>query len=361
MAESRCTRCILPASLPGAKLDENGVCLPCRRYEADFGNWEKVRDRRKLEFEQALRRAKKLKRPYDCLIPLSGGKDSTYALYVCARVHGLRCLGVTFDNGYLSDHARQNIRRALDRTGADHLTYSVSRDHMLELYRLFLQKAGDLCSVCMRGIGICTAAARKAFDIPLIVDGNGRRLSYVAALRELFQPTSQDFVRNVLDGEELRAAAFPVLDSAPARPQAPRLIRLARRVRNRILRPFRPRTLELFDYLDIPREQMLEELKREMGWTRPADALEHMDCRLHQIPFHIHSRKFPELTPATLYRCGQVRRGELTREEALRADEEDLADPKTPPALGPFLEEIGLSEDEFQAAVGDWTRLDRFR
>jgi hypothetical protein len=359
MAVARCARCILPADLPGAKPDSDGICLPCRRYEAGFSNWEQVKAGRKLEFEQALEKARRMKRPYDCLIPLSGGKDSTYALYVCAKVYGLRCLTVTFDNGFQSDHAKANIRRAMDRTGADHLMYTVSREHMLRLFRVFLKKTGDLCSVCMRGIQVCTVAARKAFDVPLIVDGNGIRLSYVAALRELFQAGDEQFVRNVLEGEDLAGLAFPVLN--PAARRGTKLGRFARRVRNRLLRPFRPRTLQLFDHLDVPAEQMLRELKEEMGWTRPPDALEHMDCRLHQIPFHLHSLKFKSLTPATLYRCGQVRRGVLTREQALSEDEADLANPQVPPMLRPFLEEIGLSEEEFLEATSDWTRMPGFR
>lgn len=350
---------MLPAELPGAKLDSNGVCLPCRNYEVAFGDWERVKARRKVEFEQALEKARRLKRPYDCLIPLSGGKDSTYALYVCARVHGLRCLTVTFDNGFLSDHARHNIRQALDQTGADHLAYTVSRPHMLRLFRLFLGKTGDLCSVCMRGIEVCTASARKAFDVPLIVDGNGTRLSYVAALRELFQAGNQDFVRNVLEGEELAAFAFPVLN--PGGRKQTRLGRLSRRVRNRLLRPLRPRTLQLFDHLDVSADEVLRTLESEMGWTRPADAVEHMDCRLHEIPFHIHALKFPRLTPRTLWRCGQVRQGQMTRDEALRLEEADLANPTRPAALDPFLAEAGMSEAEFRSSASDWTRLGRFR
>jgi hypothetical protein len=237
--------------------------------------------------------------------------------------------------------------------------YTVSREHMLRLFRVFLKKTGDLCSVCMRGIQVCTVAARKAFDVPLIVDGNGIRLSYVAALRELFQAGDQHFVRNVLAGDELGKLAFPVLD--PAARRGTKLGRLARRAWNKLVRPFQPRTLQLFDHLDVPPEQMLRELKDEMGWTRPADALEHMDCKLHQIPFHLHTLKFANLTPATLYRCGQVRRGVLTREQALREEEADLANPQVPAMLGPFLEEIGLSEEEFRESASDWTRMTRFR
>lgn len=94
----RCNRCILPASLSNITFDENGVCNHCLKYEHDFKNWDLIKDRREKEFIEILEKAKKLKRPYDCLVPLSGGKDSTYALYLATKVYGLKTLAVTLDN-----------------------------------------------------------------------------------------------------------------------------------------------------------------------------------------------------------------------------------------------------------------------
>lgn len=166
----RCARCILPASLPSVELDEDGVCNHCRTYEASFGDWEAVAEQKKAQLEKLLAQAQQLRRSYDCLIPLSGGKDSTYALYLC-KVYGLKCLCVTFDNGFLSGYARANIQRSLEATGADHLMYTANRDHLLRLYGLFLEKSGGICRACMTGINVSTQMATKAFDIPLLVHG----------------------------------------------------------------------------------------------------------------------------------------------------------------------------------------------
>jgi len=76
----RCKRCILPESLPSVKLDKNGICNHCNTYDRLFSNWKDVKSQRKKEFEDLLEWAKRLNRNYDCLILLSGGKDSTYAL-----------------------------------------------------------------------------------------------------------------------------------------------------------------------------------------------------------------------------------------------------------------------------------------
>lgn len=70
----RCSRCILPVSLSNITFDSDGVCNHCRKYEFDFKDWELIKERKKTEFEKILEKAKRLKRPYDVLVPLSGGK-----------------------------------------------------------------------------------------------------------------------------------------------------------------------------------------------------------------------------------------------------------------------------------------------
>ena len=212
----RCARCILPESLPSVEFDNAGVCGHCRTYDALFGNWEEVARQKERELEDLLQRAKRMGGRYDCLIPLSGGKDSTYALYLCDRVHKLKCLCITFDNGFLSEHARTNIKNAIEATNADHIYYAINRDLLLKLYKLFLLKCGNFCSVCMHGIGLCNAVVSKDYDIPLVISGTGRRVSYLGAVPELFQGGDVHFFRNVVRGEDIEEDVRPMLlDPSP--------------------------------------------------------------------------------------------------------------------------------------------------
>ncbi len=373
----RCTRCILPESLPSVELDADGVCSHCRAYHAMFGRWGDEKDQRSQELEGWFARARQLNRPYDCLIPLSGGKDSSYALYVCSKVYGLRCLCVTFDNGFLTDHARSNIENALAACGADHLFYRINRGSLLQLYKLFLTKSGDFCSVCMRGINVSTSSAARAFNVPFVISGAARKISYLSMAPELKQAGSDPFfVRNVLEGEPLRDEATLLLGSSGrfrerviAELRRIGLLSLAskmsRGVKKVLLRsmgmPEPAVGIRLYDHLDVKPDEMYEALGKEMGWASPKGELEHMDCALHELPLYIHTRKFPELSMHTLYRSSQIRRGLLTREDALHAEQEELANLHPPKNLAPFLAEIGMSEEEFEASVQDWRRLDAFR
>lgn len=373
----RCVRCILPESLPSVELDEHGVCSHCRAYHAMFGGWEEVRDQKRSGLEELFRQAKDLKRPYDCLVPLSGGKDSTYALYVCSKVYGLRCLCVTFDNGFLTEHARTNIENALAAADADHLFYRINREGLLRLYRLFLTKSGDFCSVCMRGINVSIRAAARAFNVPLVISGAARKISYLSMAPELKQSGSDPFfVQNVLAGESLASEARFLLGSTS---RFRRLVigglnrmgllltasQISRAVKRKAFRvmgvPEPPVGIRLFDHLDVTPARMYEALETEMGWSSPPDELEHMDCALHELPLYIHTRKFPELSMHTLYRSSQIRQGFLTREEALRAEHEELTSLRPPDILATFLAEIEMTQDEFESSVQDWRKLAEFR
>jgi len=172
-----CTRCILPTNLSSITFDENGICNHCRKYEQDYKDWDQIKEKKENEFKKILSQAKKLKSPYDCLVPLSGSKDSNYALWLCTKVYDLKTLSKTLDNGYLSNPAKENIKNVLTSCKADHIYYTISRKNSSEL---FISKTGDFCNACMRCINYSIEFATKSFNIPLVIKGSGRRVQYVS-------------------------------------------------------------------------------------------------------------------------------------------------------------------------------------
>ncbi len=198
----RCTRCILPASLRNITFDENGVCNHCRKYETDFKDWDSIKERREQEFKEILKKAKKLKRPYDVLVPLSGGKDSTYALYLCTKIYGLKTLSVTLDNGFLTQPAKDNIKNAITSSNADHIFYTINRENSSELFKTFIEKTGDFCNACMRGINYSIELATRNFGIPLVIKGSGRRVQYVSQIKEVSSLNTASYFANVIKGTE---------------------------------------------------------------------------------------------------------------------------------------------------------------
>lgn len=369
---TRCSQCILPASLPSAALDEKGVCSHCRRYNAETDDWEKNKARRIQELERVFDRVRALGRPYDCLVTLSGGKDSTYTLYTASKVYNLKCLCLTFDNGFLSEHAKTNIENAVAAAGVDHVFYRLDRGLLLELYRLFLRKCGNFCPACHRYGEVSFDIVARAFRIPLVIGGSGTRISYLTTLPEVAQGGDVEFFRNVVRGEPVEERVGPLGHTFRGRgEELVRNLYRCRVVRVGLRRlfgvswdliPLAVSSIGLFDFMQVPYAKLLSTIQTEMGWTKPPDQLEHMDCLLHEIPFYIHRLKFPELTTGTLHRSGLVRLGEMTRAEAMEAECDEQRNPRPEPQiLASFLQEIGMSHDEFLSSVQDWRTLGRFR
>jgi hypothetical protein len=255
----RCSKCVLPDTLASIKFDHDGVCNYCRSYERDFSNWDSISQRKKEEFESLLAAAKQLKRPYDCLVPLSGGKDSTYVLYLCAKLYSMRCLTVTFDNGFLTKPAKENISRALEATGADHLRYHMNRANSFELYKLFLKRTGAFCCACMRGINYSIETAVRLFNIPLIITGSGRRVEYLDPIPEISRMHTPSYVRNVLNREPV-ASQFSQFTSNRFRLEIQKgvgaICDIMKIPRTAVMR-FCPQHIRFYDYIYRPYNEIV--------------------------------------------------------------------------------------------------------
>src|SRR5687767_11954303 len=117
-AEGRvCRRCILPDSVPGITIDAEGICNLCQEHAGIVAPPKPGEDAFLKALAPVGRRA-----AYDCLCLYSGGKDSTYMLYVLSRKLKLRVLAMTLDNWFLSPQTQVNIRNTLQRLeNVDHV------------------------------------------------------------------------------------------------------------------------------------------------------------------------------------------------------------------------------------------------
>jgi len=350
--EIRCTRCILPSGLQGITFDADGVCSYCRAYEKDFKDWDAIAERRKAEFEALIEAARRLSRPYDCVVPLSGGKDSTYALYLCAKVYGLRCLAVNLDNGFQSSPAVRNIRAAVEATDSDLFVIHLNRKKTLRLYGRLIEKTGKFCNVCMRSINQAIESAVRCYHAPLVVKGSGRRVEYVSQIRDLAAPHTGGFMRNVLRGESIEPD-YRFMRSGAAKAEFDKMcgafcdvIGIPRRW---IMR-FVPQHVAMYDFIYVPYTEIVDIIREEMGWQDASGTVEHMDCELHDIPQYMITLQLPGVLPETFRNSGLIRQGLMTREEALAIEKESVA-AAPPKELDGFLEELGMDHEHFAESV----------
>lgn len=115
----RCTKCLLPETFPFIEYDNEGVCNYCRNY--------KIKNQPKpiSELEELVEPYRRKNKP-DCIIPFSGGRDSTYTLHVAKEVLGLNPIAFTYDWGMVTDLARRNIARVCGNLGVENILVSAN-------------------------------------------------------------------------------------------------------------------------------------------------------------------------------------------------------------------------------------------
>jgi len=135
-----CTRCIMDTTDPDISFDAAGVCNHCHRYE-EVARQRIIppaqRQERLAQLVAEVKRAGEGK-PYDCVIGVSGGVDSTYVAWVVKDL-GLRPLAVHLDNGWNSELAVANIEKTLNKLGIDLYTHVIDWEEFRDLQISFLK------------------------------------------------------------------------------------------------------------------------------------------------------------------------------------------------------------------------------
>lgn len=133
-----CSRCVMDTSASEIHFDEDGVCNFCREYEALA--LKVIRPKIALSRQFELIKNRRGEAPYDAILGVSGGADSSFTAVVAKR-HGLNVLLLHFDNGYDTPEGVHNIEALVDYTGFDYVVDSCDLEEFTDLQRSYL-KAG---------------------------------------------------------------------------------------------------------------------------------------------------------------------------------------------------------------------------
>ncbi len=339
-----CSKCIMPATRPEQVFD-NGVCDACtsateKHLEIDWNT-------RGEDFERILTQYRGDGSYYDCIIPVSGGKDSCYQAITMRDKYGMTPLCVTHTPCDLTHVGLKNLNFLRDQ-GFDLIQISANRKAYRELVRIGFFKLGDCC--WPEHIGIFTAPVRVAvnYRIPLLIWGENSQFEYggPAAHKnnnfldrnwlEQFQMSGHRLKDVVHDGvalSDLKSLLYPTDEEVKS---------------VGVTGLF----LGYFEKWDSARNT---DLCSSLGWNRNPDGpvegayndCENLDCKwiggLHDY------MKFIKYGygRATDQICIEIRAGRMTREEgviALKASDEGVVPRKY---MGDFLEYLDITEDEF--------------
>lgn len=168
-----CRSCVLPDTRPNLEIGPDGVCNACRNHgtRRDI-DWTA----RARSFDAVVANAKARSRGYDCLIPVSGGKDSTWQVVTCLE-HGLRPLAVTWKTPGRTEIGQRNLDNLVG-LGVDHIDYQISPAVERAFMLRTLERVGSPAVPMHMAIFNIPLAIAARFRIPLVVWGENSAFEY---------------------------------------------------------------------------------------------------------------------------------------------------------------------------------------
>jgi N-acetyl sugar amidotransferase len=339
----RCSRCMIPETHETIMFDDEGVCNICRQQEfkRDEIDWQA----RRQEFG-ALIEMYRGKYSHDCIVPFSGGKDSTFTLFHLMKEYKVKPLVVQFDHGFMRPRTLENNVRTLKKLGADVLSFrpdwTVVRKLMLES----LKRKGDFCWHCHTGIFAYPMQIAVKFNIPLLIWGepSAEYTSYYGydEKEEVDERRFNRFVNLGITADDMQGM-IPGLSTRDLEPFRYPALKDLRRVG--------VRSVCLGSYIPWDTKKQSELIAQELGWqgnevegVPPEYSFEKIECFMQGVRDYLKYLKRGYGRTAHLTSL-DIRHKRMTRQEADALVRQ--YDGKRPASLDLFLDAVGIDEEEF--------------
>ena len=344
----KCSRCLLPETHETISFDSRGICSVCqnREFRNEQINWSA----RRTDLDALITRVKGTA-DYDCIIPFSGGKDSTFTLYFVVKELALKPLVVSFDHGFYRPNMLANRNRVVETLGVDLLTF---KPNWLLVRKLMLQsllEKGDFCWHCHTGIFSYPMWIAIEKRVPLILWGetSSEYASYYSY--EDDEKVDEDRFNQIVNlgitaedmkirmGDEFSQRDFKPYTYPP----------------KQSLRELNLKSLALGSFIPWnPREQA-KLISKELGWNGdevegvpPEFNYEKIECYMQGVRDYIKYRKRGYSRVSHLMAL-ELRKGAINKEGAEKLISE--FEGKRPASLDLFLNMLGLSEKEFEEII----------
>jgi len=347
-----CKKCVIPQTAETNRFDDQGICSVCRQIEVKDGlDWVK----REKNLKEVIKKYKN-QNDYDCIVPFSGGKDSTFTLWYLVKILGLKVLAVRYDHNFLRNTLNHNVEKTLTKLSVDFISYKSNFKLIRKIMKESLIRRGDFCWHCH--VGICAFPINTACEknIPLLFYG---------------EPSSEySSYYDYNDNEELNVEKFNIISNLGI--QAEDMMEMLKeRYPNEVFddRDFKPfffpsqrelnkkkiKALYLGSYIPWDVKKQVEIIKRELDWrgesvegVPPEYDYEKIECALQG------SRDYTKYLKRGFGRTSHltsidIRNKKKTREEAIELVKK--FDGKKPKSLELLLQILNISEDEYNEIV----------
>ena len=351
----RCLRCGLPETYETIEFDSNGICNICRsaEHKASQINWSQ----RKIQLDQIVEQHRG-KYMYDCIIPFSGGKDSTFTLFYLMKEYNLKPLVVRFNHGFYRKRTQENTLKVLKKLGTDFLEFTPNWKIVKLLMRESFERKTDFCWHCHTGIYSYPLRIATMYKVPLVFWGEPQ-----SEITSYYDYSNDDIeYEDEKKFYKLRTLGISAED----------MFNMLNSNENPIdIRDLTPYTfpdlneLKSLNYCSVPLGSFIpwdyksnsEIIKKELGWS--GDELEnvpeHLNPQGEKIECYMQgTRDYIKFLKRGYSRVAQIgafdaRQGKISQQEAVKLSEK--YDGKKPPSLEIFLNYVGLTESEFYEII----------
>lgn len=330
----------MPETQEGITFDEMGICQACQSSEQKIHiDWIQREKQLQRIFNKAKRSAGN---NYDCIVPISGGKDSTFQLHVLVKVYGMKPLAVTFSHNWFSEIGWYNLQNSLDRFNVDHIMFTPNRGLINRIAKRSLEGIGDTCWHCHAGVGAFPLHIAVKYRIPLLVWGesiaeSSGRASYKSPVRHF----DREYFTKV--SAKLKPSEM-VCDYLSERDLYPFHVPSVKEIADAGVFG-----IHLGDYIFWDDERQTEFVRDTYDWKeteiegafKQYKSAECAMAGMHDFTCYL-KRGYGR---GTFQACTDVRNGLLTREEGFSLARKH--DPVQPHALDYYLRATGMTKQEF--------------
>ena len=333
----QCVRCIMDTNDdPNITFNAEGVCNHCETYKYEEENFVFSGEEGKRRFDDWIGRMKAdgKNKPYDCIIGISGGVDSTY-LALVAKENGLRALGVHCDNGWNSELAVNNIESIVRTLDMDLYTYVIDweefRDIQLSYFKANVIDIEAITDLAFRAVLEKTSVK---YNQKYFLSGDNIVTESVLPQAWICKDY-QNLINIHKKFGKVPIRTFPILDPLKS---------AINKKRNPTV------NVTLLNLIDYKKDAVKERIIKELGWRDYGGKhFESVFTRFYQgciLPekFKVDKRK--------AHLSNLICSGQMTKEEALEELKKPIYDPKMYQVDREFvLKKLGFTNEEFDRYI----------
>lgn len=351
-----CTNCVMPDTRPGIQFNNEGVCSGCqsfdKRKEIDF-------EKRFEELKQLCDKYRGMNGPndYDCMIAVSGGKDSHFQVYIMKEIMNMNPLLVSVEDNFpMTKAGKHNIKNISESFGCDIISMKPNVKAQKTIMKYTFEKYGKPTYFTDRYIYTYPLHMAEKFNTPLLVYGENVSYEYGGDhAEETYSAKNQmkNGVASGIDSDELLINGVTLKDLNFFEPPS-----------DKSLDKLDPIYLgyyvnwNSFDNYNLAKRKGFHDLTHEWNRTHHIEQFDQIDTAAYLVHPWLKYPKFGHAT-ATDYASRMIRYGMLSRDEAvdLVKNHDHLLDPRT---VREFCGFLGYTEQKFWSIIDSLYNEDIF-